>query len=76
MSEPVWIRQDVALRLHEEALMLHGGPEGVRGLGLLDSALARPKNLYACANQSPSLADGSLSEDQLADWFEHNTKPI
>jgi len=27
--------------------MLHGGPEGVRDLGLLESALARPKNLFA-----------------------------
>ena len=47
MKEPVWIRQDVVLRMHEEALMLHGGPEGVRDLGLLESALARPKNLFA-----------------------------
>ncbi len=51
MNEPVWIRQDVVLRMHEEALMLHGGPEGVRDLGLLESALARPKNLYAYSEQ-------------------------
>lgn len=31
--------------------MLHGGPEGVRGLGLLESALARPKNLFAYGEQ-------------------------
>ena len=47
MKEPNWIRLDVVLRMHEEALMLHGGPEGVRDLGLLESALARPKNLFA-----------------------------
>lgn len=51
MKEPVWIRQDVVLRMHEEALMLHGGPEGVRDLGLLESALARPKNLFAYSEQ-------------------------
>jgi death-on-curing protein len=56
MSEPVWIRQDVVLNMHEEALMLHGGLEGVRDLGLLESALARPKNLFAYAEQAPSLA--------------------
>ena len=110
--------------------MLHGGPEGVRDLGLLDSALARPKNLFAYSEQAPSLAqlaaayakgiianhpfvdgnkrtaftvsvtflrlngfqltatkedrvltfwnlaDGSLSEDQLAQWFERNTAKL
>jgi death-on-curing protein len=51
MNEPVWIRLDVVLVMHEEALMLHGGPEGVRDLGLLESALARPKNLLAYSEQ-------------------------
>jgi death-on-curing protein len=56
MSDPIWIRQDVVLAMHEELLMLHGGPAGVRDLGLLESALARPKNLFAYSEQSPSLA--------------------
>lgn len=56
MNEPVWIRQDVVLRMHEEVLMLHGGPEGVRDLGLLESALARPQNLFAYSQQDVSLA--------------------
>jgi death-on-curing protein len=56
VREPVWIRQDVVLAMHEEALMLHGGPEGVRDLGLLESALARPKNLYVYSDEPPSLA--------------------
>src|SRR5208283_1949072 len=56
MKEPFWIRQDVVLMMHEEALMLHGGPEGVRDLGLLESALARPKNLFAYAELPASLA--------------------
>jgi death on curing protein len=42
--------------MHEESLALHGGPEGVRDLGLLESALARPKNLPAYSEQTPSLA--------------------
>ncbi len=129
MNELVWIRLDVVLAMHEEALMLHGGPEGVRDLGLLESALARPKNLFAYCEGEPTLAqfaacyakgivanhpfvdgnkrtaftvsvtflrlngvkltaskedrvlafwrlaDGSLSEDQLAEWFERNTSP-
>lgn len=61
MTEPVWIRQDVVLRMHEEALLLTGGPEGVRDLGLLDSALARPKNLLAYSQEAPSLAQLAAS---------------
>jgi len=47
--------------MHEEALMLHGGPEGVRDLGLLESALARPKNLFAYSEETPSLAQFAAS---------------
>lgn len=61
MNEPVWIRQDVVLMMHEEALMLHGGPEGVRDLGLLESALACPKNLFAYAELPASLAQLAAS---------------
>jgi death-on-curing protein len=43
--------------MHEESLALHGGPEGVRDLGLLESALARPKNLLAYSENTPSLAE-------------------
>jgi death-on-curing protein len=129
MIEPVWIRQDVVLAMHDEALKEHGGPEGVRDPGLLESALARPRNIFAYAEEIPSLAqlaaayangivanhpfvDGnkrtalivsltflrlnglvvtasredrlikfwslaaeSLSEEQLALWFERNTAP-
>lgn len=56
MKEPVWIRRDVALAIHEETLMLHGGPEGVRDAGLLESALARPRNLFVYSEQDLSLA--------------------
>jgi len=56
MKEPVWIRQDVVVKMHEEALMLHGGPEGVRDSGLLEPALMRPRNLFAYAEQDVSLA--------------------
>ncbi len=127
MTEPVWIRLDAVLAMHDEALREHGGPEGVRDMGLLESALARPKNIFVYAEQTSSmprlaaayakgivgnhpfvdgnkrtafivsltfllvnglvvtasredrittfwhLADGSLSEEQLALWFERNT---
>ncbi len=127
MNEPIWIRLDVVLAMHEETLMFHGGPEGVRDPGLLESALARPKNLFAYSEVRPSLprlaasyakgivanhpfvdgnkrtafvvsltflrlnglavtasredrvltfwslADGTLSEEQLSLWFQQNT---
>ena len=56
MSEPVWIRADVALAIHRRQLSEHGGAEGVRDAGLLASALARPRNLAACSDVGPDLA--------------------
>ena len=46
MSEPVWVDKTTLLLLHAAALAEHGGMEGLRDEGLLDSALARPKNLF------------------------------
>jgi death on curing protein len=45
MNEPEWIGYEVALAIHSEQLAEHGGSEGIRDQGLLESALARPKNL-------------------------------
>ena len=39
-----WLRIETLLILHSECLAEHGGPDGVRDLGLLESALERPKN--------------------------------
>ena len=41
----VWIDPSVILAVHEEQLAEHGGAVGVRDAGLLESALARPRNL-------------------------------
>jgi death-on-curing protein len=41
----VWIDPAVVLAVHEEQLAEHGGAAGVRDAGLLESALARPRNL-------------------------------
>lgn len=40
-----WINRRALLLLHGESLVLHGGAQGIRDEGLLDSALARPQNL-------------------------------
>ena len=129
MKEPIWIRLDAVLQMHAECLREHGGPEGLRDAGLLESAMSRPKNLYAYAEEPPSLsrlaaayakgivanhpfvdgnkrtaflvsltfllrnglrvtatkedrvvtfwglAGGEVAEEQLAEWFERNSRP-
>jgi death-on-curing protein len=47
MKEPRWLDQRVVLLLHSESLAEHGGSSGMRDQGLFESALARPRNLFA-----------------------------
>ena len=47
MNEPEWLDVNIMLDVHAEQLALFGGPDGVRDLGLLESALARPINKHA-----------------------------
>lgn len=47
MSELIWIDEREALALHNRLLALYGGAMGLRDLGLLQSALARPRQLQA-----------------------------
>ena len=43
----MWVADSVVLAIHEAQLAEHGGIAGIRDEGLLSSALARPRNLYA-----------------------------
>lgn len=55
----IWIALDEAavLAMHDEQLAEHGGAAGIRDLGLLQSALARPQNLAAYGEPDlPALA--------------------
>ena len=47
MKEPVWLSREVVLAIQEELLGRFGGLPGVRDEGLLDSALHRPRQLFA-----------------------------
>ena len=47
-----WLRQDVAIAIHDEQIAEHGGHPGIRDLALLLSALARPKNKAAYQTSS------------------------
>jgi death-on-curing protein len=42
-----WISLHTILAIHDEQLAEHGGSSGVRDMGLLESALARPLNRAA-----------------------------
>jgi death-on-curing protein len=51
----VWLSRKLVLAIHDEQLAQHGGAEGVRDMGLLESALARALNLAGYGD--PSLAE-------------------
>lgn len=57
-TEPKWVSKEALLLLHEESLAEFGGARGLRDESLLDSALARPKNIHAYNSESslPALA--------------------
>jgi death on curing protein len=46
VKEPEWLEIGIVLDVHAEQLALFGGAEGIRDLGLLESALARPVNKF------------------------------
>lgn len=48
--EPVWIEERDVLALHDQLLAFHGGAAGLRDQGLLLSALARAKHIFAYDN--------------------------
>ncbi len=47
MAEPIWINATMAQFIHDDQIAAHGGAYGLLNAGLLESALARPQNLYA-----------------------------
>jgi death-on-curing protein len=47
VDEPKWIIKAAVLAAHDEQLAEHGGKAGLRDEGLLESALARPKNRFS-----------------------------
>lgn len=45
MFDPRWLPRAAAIAFHRESLKRFGGPDGIRDEGLLESALARPRNI-------------------------------
>jgi death-on-curing protein len=58
MDEPIWIDKPEILIVHSMQLAEHGGSDGIRDESLLDSALAKPRNVFADADSAtlPRLA--------------------
>ena len=53
--EPTWIDEPLVLAIHQRQLKEHGGLDGVRDRGLLQSALAKPRNLLAYGGEGVDL---------------------
>ena len=47
MDERIWVNKPEVLVAHSRQLAEHGGPDGVRDEALLDSALGKPRNVFA-----------------------------
>jgi death-on-curing protein len=41
----IWLMIEAVLAIHKRQIKEHGGEDSVRDIGLLESALARPKNI-------------------------------
>lgn len=55
MDDPIWISRELVLAIHSRQLAEHGGADGVRDEGMLDSALGRPRNRFAYEDPTPDI---------------------
>ncbi len=58
--EPRWLTRRMLDAIHADQIRQHGGSPGVRDDGLIESALARPKNVFAYGGPN-DLADLAAS---------------
>ena len=42
-----WVLAETVLAIHDRQIAEHGGAPGIRDMGLVEGALARPRNLFA-----------------------------
>ncbi|HLX69855.1 MAG TPA: type II toxin-antitoxin system death-on-curing family toxin [Verrucomicrobiae bacterium] len=53
---PLWIEERDVFAIHDRLLALHGGASGLRDRGLLESALARPRQHHTYS-KSPDIIE-------------------
>ena len=58
-DEPVWVSPAAAYALHDDQIAQFGGLHGVLDRNVVESALAKPRNLYAYGD--PDIADLAAS---------------
>jgi len=58
--KPLWIEERDVLAIHGRLLALHGGAPGLREPGLLESALARPRQHHAYAKAADIIEMAAL----------------
>ncbi|PJZ24884.1 type II toxin-antitoxin system death-on-curing family toxin [Leptospira hartskeerlii] len=51
-KEPRWLNKKIVGAIHLDQVKQHGGSQGIRDQGLLESALDRPKNKWAYDSSS------------------------
>jgi death on curing protein len=51
IPEPFWLDPETVIAFHYENLQRFGGPEGIRDMTILESALARPINKHAYTSE-------------------------
>ena len=56
MNEPTWLERVDVDTMHHAQIAEHGGSHGVRDEGMLESALARPRNRFAYEGDSIDIA--------------------
>lgn len=56
-EDPVWISVELALAIHSRQLAEHGGADGTRDAGLLESALSRPRQMFAYTDPTPGVPE-------------------
>lgn len=52
----LWLPKEAVTAMHRRQIAEHGGSDGIRDIGLLESALARPEQLLAYGDPSPDMA--------------------
>jgi death-on-curing protein len=59
-KQPLWIEERDVLAIHDRLVAVHGGAPGLRDRGLLQSALARPRQHHAYADNPEIVAMAAL----------------
>lgn len=78
MGTPVFLGLDQIILLHQSMIAAYGGKEGVRDLGLLQSALALPRassnhTQQGLVDLTLSVAMGKSDKTEIASFFRDKT---